>query len=162
MLMSGSRSYSTSDASEKPERDEAVLSLKTVQKMLPLVQRIVTDILAQQHALLRLQPEEEHLDRKKRLLDWPQRQRRYQIKEELAGADLALQAALAELHELGVALLDEGAGLIGFPTLVNNRRAYFSWRPGETSLQNWQFTNEDVQRPIPPSWFKELSMSNKS
>ena len=38
--MSGPRSHSTSDASEKPERSDTILSLKTVQKMLPLVERI--------------------------------------------------------------------------------------------------------------------------
>jgi hypothetical protein len=46
--------------------------------------------------------------------------------------------------------------LIGFPTLVNNRRAYFCWHPGETALQYWQFADEETQRPIPASWFKDL------
>ena len=160
--MSGPRSYSTSDASEKPERSDAILSLKTVQKMLPLVQRIAKDILTHHRLIIELRPEEDSLDRQKRTLDWPQRQRRYQIKEELARSDRALQDAVAELHELGLSLLDESLGLIGFPTVVNNRRAFFSWHPGEKSLQNWQFEGEEVQRPIPPSWFKDASLSTNS
>lgn len=157
--MSGSRSFSTSDASEQPERGEVVLSLKTVNKMLPLVQRIAGDVLASHRATLRLQPEEDRLDRQKRTLDWPSRQRRYQIKEELASAGRDLEAARAELYELGLVLLDDSIGQIGFPTLVNNRRAYFSWHPAETTVQNWQFADEDVQRPIPPSWLKELAVN---
>src|SRR5205823_1443002 len=98
------RSYPTSDASEIPERSEVVLSLTTVQKMLPLVKRISNDILMNQRVLNCLHPEEEQLDRQKRSLDWPQRKRRYQIKEELAVADLAMQEALAELRELGLVL----------------------------------------------------------
>lgn len=156
--MSGSRSYSASDASERPERNEIVLSLVTVQKMLPLVKRIATDILANRSASIRLQPEEARLDRQKRKLDWPQRQRRYQIKEEMAAAEQALHAAQMELGELGLVLLDEAEARIGFPTLVNNRRAYFSWRVEDESLQNWQFADEDTQRPIPASWLKEISV----
>jgi hypothetical protein len=160
--MSGSKSFPTSDASEKPERNEVVLSLKTVQKMLPLVQRIATDILAYHRVIICLQPEEERLDRQKRTLDWPQRQRRYQIKEELAIAGRDLQEAVAELHELGLVVLEESIARIGFPTLVNNRRAFFCWNPGDESLQSWQFADEDVQRPIPASWLKEIRSTTSS
>ena len=62
----------TPDASDKTERVEVNLNLKTVQRMLPLVQRIVDDILANRKSLLHLQPEEEALDRTKRVLAWPE------------------------------------------------------------------------------------------
>src|SRR4051812_8936936 len=114
--MNGSKGYRASDASEKPERGEVVLSLKTVQRMLPLVQRIVEDFLNHQKALVRLQPEEEMLDRKKRILDWPGRQRRYRLKDEIAGVEKCLAAAHEELDELGVVLLDTDQGRVGFPT----------------------------------------------
>jgi hypothetical protein len=156
--MSGSKGFRTPDASDKPERPETNLSLKTVQRMLPLVQRIVDDILVNQKAVERLQPEEESLDRNKRVLAWPERQRRYDIKEQLARADVNLQDALAELRDLGLVLLDD-AGRVGFPTVVNNRRAYFSWHPGEDGLHSWQFADEDVTRPIPLAWIKEISLS---
>jgi hypothetical protein len=155
--MSGSKSFRTPDASDKPERAETSLTLKTVQRMLPLVQRILDDILANQRVLDRLQPEAEALDRNKRVLRWPERRRRYAIKEELAQADSSLQDALTELRELGVVLLDTERGCVGFPTLVNNRRAYFSWNLGEDGLHSWRFADEDISRPIPPAWFKELS-----
>jgi hypothetical protein len=159
--MSGSKGFRTSDASDKPERGDAVLSLKTVQKMLPLVQRVVDDILANQKALARLHPEEESLDRQKRTLDWPRRQRRYQLKDELARVDDALHGALDELRELGIVLLDSDQGRVGFPTMVNNRRAFFSWHPGEDGLHSWQFADESAMRPIPLAWLKELSVSSK-
>ena len=41
--MNGSKGYQASDAGEKPDRGEVVFNLQTVQKMLPLVQRIVDD-----------------------------------------------------------------------------------------------------------------------
>lgn len=160
--MSGSKGFRTPDASDKPERGEINLNLRTVHRMLPLVQRIVGDILATRKTLARLQPEERALDREKRVLTWPQRQRRYQLKDELAQADLRMQGALSELRELGVIILDADQGRVGFPTTVNNRRAYFSWHPGEEGLHSWQFADEDMTRPIPVSWLKEISLSTKA
>ena len=158
--MSGSRSYPTSDASEKPEPGEIVLSLKTVQKMLPLVRHIATDIIASHLTIDRLQPEEERLDRQRRTLDWPARHRRYEIKEELAKSEKEREVALNELRELGLVLLHETQGRIGFPTMVNNRRAYFSWHVGEEKLQSWRFADEDIDRPIPATWLKELTLAD--
>ena len=159
--MSSSKGFRTPDASDKPERGEVNLSLKTVQRMLPLVQRIVDDILASKKAVLQLQPQEQSLDRQRRELTWPERQRRYQIKDEITQADSSLQDAISELRELGVVLLDSDQGRVGFPTLVNNRRAYFSWHPGEEGLHSWQFADEDLTRPIPTAWLKEISFSGQ-
>lgn len=159
--MSGSRRYPTSDASETPERGEVVLSLKTVAKMLPLVQQVATDIVNSRRTSERLHPEEERLDRQRHSLDWPARERRYLIKEEIGRADKELEIALAELRELGLILLDDLEGRVGFPTMVNNRRAYFSWRLGEEGLHHWRFADEEVDRPIPASWLKELTLTTK-
>jgi hypothetical protein len=157
--MSGSRSFPTSDASETPERGEVVLSLKTVNKMLPLVQQIANDIVTSRRTAARLHPEEGRLDRQRHSLDWPGRQRRYEVKEEIGRAEKDLEIALAELRDLGLVLLDDLEGRIGFPTMVNNRKAYFSWHLGEDGLHSWRFAEEDADRPIPASWLKELSLA---
>jgi hypothetical protein len=140
------------------------MNLITARRMLPLVQRIVHDILNDQQTLERLQPEQERLDRQRRELRWPERQRRYQLREEIGGVERRLQEALLELQGLAVALLDPQAGRIGFPTIVNDRRAYFSWRPGEESIRSWHFAEETACRPIPPSWLKvgDISLTGKS
>ncbi|MBM3996433.1 MAG: DUF2203 family protein [Planctomycetes bacterium] len=160
--MSESRSQPTYDASESSEGNEVVLSLKTVAKMLPLVQRIAQDIVTSHREIGRLNPEADQLDRERHSLTWPQRQRRYELKEELAKFEKSLEGARAELRELGLVVLVDFEGRIGFPTLVNNRRAYFSWHLGEDGLHHWRFADEDVDRDIPPSWLKELTVATKS
>jgi hypothetical protein len=152
--MNGSTENTAFGASESPEPRETVLTLGTARDMLPLVQHIVLDILHQQGVLARLQPEQEHLDRHRRQLAWPARQRRYQVREDVAVAERELYSALAELQALGVTLLDIETGRVGFPTLVNDRRAYFSWRPGEDGVRVWHFADDPVLRAIPPSWAK--------
>jgi hypothetical protein len=157
--MNGSKGYRASDASERPDRGEVVLNLNTVQRMLPLVRHIVEDFLASQENLSRLHPEEGRLDRQRRSLDWPARQRRYRLKEEIARIENMLAGAREELDDLGVVLLDAEVGRVGFPTMVNNRKAFFSWRPSEDGLHSWHFAEESQCRPIPPAWLKEISMS---
>jgi hypothetical protein len=150
--MSDPTENKASSASERPERGEVILTLTTSRRMLPLVRRIVADILAARREILRLQPERDRLDRLRQSLDWEGRSRRYQVREDLAEQELKLQDSLAELEVLGVSLLDEEAGRIGFPTLVNGRRAFFSWRPNEDSLRAWHFASDSILRPIPASW----------
>src|SRR5437016_210997 len=110
-------------ATGAPETPEVAYSLKTVQKMLPLVGRIVDDIKSRQHALQQLEPEQQRLDRQRRDLTWPERKRRYQLQEEVTRAERALAEVRDELAGLHVALLDDDQGRVGFPTMVNNRRA---------------------------------------
>ncbi len=159
--MNGSMGNMASGAPETPVSDN-ILSLKTVQRMLPLVQLIVDDVVNNQRTVDRLLPEQERLDRQKRDLAWPERQRRYDLLEQFNTASNKLQSAKDELHELGVAVLDSQLGRVGFPTMVNNRRAYFSWQPGEEGLHSWHFAEESVFRPIPAAWLKELSISGKN
>src|SRR5262249_2401077 len=122
-------------------------------RMLPLVQRVVEDILTDRKTLNRLQPEQERLDRHRRDLVWLERRRRYQIHEEVAAAERHLHAALEELGMLGVALLEPDTGRVGFPTRVNDGQASFSWPPGETTLGWWHFAEETAGRPIPSAWW---------
>jgi len=161
--MSGFPGNTASNASERPDRRETAMNLLTARRMLPLVQRIVEDILSDQKSLERLQPEQERLERHRRDLRWPERQRRYQIQEEITGLERRLQDAASELQGLALALLDARAGRIGFPTIVNDRRAYFSWRPGEDTIRSWHFAEETACRPIPASWLKvgDISLTGK-
>jgi hypothetical protein len=162
--MSGFSGNTASNASERPERPETAMNLITARRMLPLVQRIVQDILTDQQTLERLQPEQDRLDRQRRDLRWPERRRRYQLQEEIGGVERHLQDALLELQGLAVVLLDPQAGRVGFPTIVNDRRAYFSWRPGEETIRSWHFAEETAGRPIPLSWLKvgDISLTGKS
>jgi hypothetical protein len=150
--MNGSTEHRASDADAQLDPQQTILNLTVARRMLPLLRRIVTDILTQRRILAELGLEQETLDRQRHTLAWPQRQRRYQVHEEVAAARRHLEEALAELEVLGVALVDPAHGQLGLPTVVNGRLAYFSWRPTETTIQFWQFPGESIRRPVPASW----------
>lgn len=152
--MNGFTENRASGASERPGRNDLVLTWGASQAMLPLVGRIARDVVRYHRQLATLQPERGRLDRARHGLDWPGRARRYQVQEEIVALEKDLLAALAELEALGLSLLDGPNGLVGFPTLVNDRRAYFSWQLGEESLEFWNYAGDTIRRPVPASWTK--------
>jgi hypothetical protein len=146
-----------SNSAGKPRKKDVTLDLTTARKMLPLVQSIVADIVTSRRAINALSPEQERLDRQRRDLAWQERQRRYQVADEIAAAQKALATAVGELNGLGVALVDDEAGEVDFPTKVNGRSAAFSWLFGEEELRHWHYADEEFRRPIPTDWDKATS-----
>jgi hypothetical protein len=143
-----------SNSAGKPRKKEVTLDLTTARKMLPLVQSIVTDIVNFRRVLNQLAPEQEQLDRQRRELAWQERERRYQLTDEIAAAEKAWATAVSELTGLGVTLIDDEAGEVDFPTKVNGRQAAFSWLLGEEALRHWHYADEESRRPIPTDWDK--------
>lgn len=143
-----------SNSAGKPRKKEVTLDLTTARQMLPLVKSIVSDIVNSRRALNRLAPEQERLDRQRRDLAWQERQRRYQVTDEITAAEKAWAAAVGELNELGLTLVDDEVGEVDFPTKVNGRSAAFSWVAGEDGLRHWHYADEESRRPIPADWDK--------
>jgi hypothetical protein len=160
--MSGSTENQMSGAPERAGGPNVLFTWTVAQRMLPLVGRIVDDLLRRRQDLARMEAEKANLDRNRRTLAWPGRARRYQLQEELTETDKQQRAAVAELEGLGVTLIDPGLGQVGFPTTVNNRRAFFSWRPGDNGLAFWHFAEETARRPVPPTWTKGTELRRRT
>jgi hypothetical protein len=153
--MNGFTEHRASGAGQRPGSNDLVLTWETSFAMLALVRRVVADVLTYQERLDRLLPERDRLDRNRLKLAWAERARRYEIEEELTRLGNDLRSSRAELEGLGVTLLDAEAGLVGFPTIVNNRRAFFSWKSGEEGLSFWSFAGDLRRRPVPATWTKD-------
>jgi hypothetical protein len=150
-----------SNPSRPPNREVMVLDLPTVRKMLPLVRHIVADLLAVEQHLGGLLWEQGGLERNRRNLSWPERQRRYFLQDEVTRLEQQRRDAVAELEGLGVAVIDPAHGRVGFPTIVNTKPAFFSWQPGEEEVGFWHFAGDtERRRPIPVSWTKEAPLAS--
>jgi hypothetical protein len=150
-----------SNPSRSANRGGIVLDLPTVRKMLPLVRHVVADLLAVEQQMGTLLWEQEGLERNRRTLSWPERQRRYFLLDETTRLEQKRSDAVAELKVLGVQVIDAAHGRVGFPTIVNTKPAYFSWLPGEEDVSYWHFAGDtDRRRPIPASWAKEEPLAS--
>lgn len=149
-----------SNSAGKPRKKEVTLDLATARQMLPLVRSIVADVQTARRALDRLVPEQERLERHRRDLVWQERQRRYQVTDEIVAAEKSWTAAVTELNMLGVTLVDDEVGEVDFPTKVNGRTAAFSWLSHEESLGHWHYADEESRRPIPADWDKSGAVTS--
>jgi hypothetical protein len=109
-----------------------------------------------------LLPEKDRLDRHRRELVWTERSRRYALQEQIAEEERNAVQASSELDGLGLVLIDAELGQVGFPTMVNNRKAFFSWRPGEELISFWHFVDDTERRAIPTSWTKTTESRSRS
>src|SRR5262249_22500714 len=116
------------------------------------VSRAAQDPAGHQNGRAGLYPKRPQREMTRRTLDGPQRHRRYQVEDEIADAESEVRGLVGELEALGVALLDGSQGLVGFPTRVNDRPAYFSWMPGEDGLGYWNYAGDHNRRPVPHDW----------
>jgi hypothetical protein len=139
-------------SSAKSKRKEVNLDLSTARQMLPLVRSIVRDIIEKDAELLKLHPEQDSLDRHRHDLVWAERDRRYRLHEEISATEKALKAAVNELSDLGINLVDRDHGRVAFPTRINGRPAQFSWQVGEENVIFWSYEEEEIRRPIPSDW----------
>ena len=160
--MNNQKGNAAPNASGRPRSRTVSLTLSISRLMLPLVQRIVQDIVECTKKLTVLTPELSELDRNRRALGWTDRQRRYRIRESLEAEKDNLREARAELSTLGVGCVNEAAGLVIFPTEVDRRRAYFSWQLGEDNIRFWHFSGETARRRIPPHWATEEPSATKA
>jgi hypothetical protein len=150
--MSGMSNQTGSGEKSRSKKKHPV-DLNTARRMLPLVQRIITDIVQDTEDLDRYTFEQEGLDRNKVQLSWPERQRRYAVQSEVTRLQTRLDENRRELDSLGAVLVSRGKGSVGFPTLIHGKPAYFSWQLGEDGVNFWYFDGESTRRPIPPAGF---------
>jgi hypothetical protein len=146
-----------SQASKPAGRTEPLFELPTVVKMLPLVRQISADLTEGRTNLLKLRSEGDRLDRQRRDLSWPERQRRYAVHDAISEAERRVRSLVNELENLGVVVIDVTTAQLGFPTIVNNKLAFFSWLPGEDTVAHWHYDDDfSRRRPVPEAWYKPL------
>jgi hypothetical protein len=159
--MSGPSQRATGPTGQ-PKRKQNTIDLPTARQMLPLVQSIVKDLVDTRSKLTHLSGEQDVLDRERRSLTWESRQRRYSVADELNTASKAYTAALGELTQLGVSLVDDAAGSVEFPTRINGRPAAFSWQMGEDGVRYWRYAGEEQRRPIPTDWQQGTALRSRA
>jgi hypothetical protein len=134
-----------------------VLTWEESQAMVPLVSSIVRDLIGLATDLDRCEEELSSLPRLNEL-DWRGRSKAYALQEQIATISKDLRNAYLELEGLHLTLLNAESGMVGFPTLVNNRRAFFTFTLGEKSIASWCYSCDPTLRPVPKSWIRTVAM----
>jgi hypothetical protein len=126
-------------------------SVEEANKTLPLVRRIVEDVV-RQHRVWREKILELDLVASSARADEP-RDRAEQLELEAQTIAREIDGYQRELEELGILLKDRRLGLVDFPSEMGGRRVLLCWRLGEAEVQFWH--DEDAgyagRQPLQPT-----------
>jgi len=113
-------------------------------RSLPLVGRIVADVIAEHARLTRLQPRgAAQLQKNRGTLNGRSRR-------QAAAAVARLNDLLAELESIGCRLMDFGDGSVDFPARRNGAEIRLCWKPGEPRVLYWHepCAGSSARKPI--------------
>lgn len=135
----------------KQRLQSTIFDLPAARRTLPLLRRIVADVVGQQARLAHHELLLRRLGRG-RVNGWPERQTRFWLQDELGRQRALLRQTMAELTGLGAVLLDGALGIVGFPTIVNGSLAYLVYRMEDDDVRFWRYRDQAKLRPVPENW----------
>lgn len=131
--------------SVSPSRTIKRFSLAQANKSLPLVRRIVADIVTCHDQATQIQSQ---------LESQPSEQK--QLEKQLEGKLERLQSLVEELTEVGVELKDYQMGLVDFIGQHKGRDVYLCWKLGEEQVTHWHEINSGYSGRQPVSTLEEV------
>ncbi|HUU84111.1 MAG TPA: DUF2203 domain-containing protein [Phycisphaerae bacterium] len=131
-------------ASSTVGRKQKSFTLEEANRALPLVRRVVSDIVAQYKELLRLQPQREAL------LKSGRKAAAVAVKRQGTAIAERIDELIDELRGIGCDLKDHQAGLVDFPGRRNGREILLCWKPSEPNVMFWHEVHAGFsgRRPI--------------
>jgi len=136
--MAGPQSFMPPSVS--PSKTTKRFTVAQANRSLPLVRRIVTDIVTCHDQATQLQS---------RLESEPKEQK--VIEKQLEGRLERLQSLVEELSDVGVELKDYQMGLIDFVGKHKGRDVYLCWKLGEEKVTHWHEMNSGYSGRQPVS-----------
>ncbi len=108
-------------------------TVEEANRMLPLVRRVVTDIVAAHGERVDLIKEYGHLDHDLESM----RSRRVELDEQLQELTDRINAFIDELDRIGVVFKGFEEGLADFYAMMEDREVFLCWKLGESQIEYW-------------------------
>lgn len=129
----------------KPSRSKRRFSLEQANATLPLVSRIVADVVRVHKDFANQQEQLEHASAKTRA----------ELEKKLEATRERLMSLVEELHSVGAELKDAEIGLIDFIGRHQSRDIYLCWKLGESKIEFWHELDAGVKGRQPVSTLQE-------
>ena len=117
-----------------------ILSLEEANQMLPLLDKIVRDIMATWDEIIRKRTELECLEKNPdgvSVLDEAQG-----LKSDLNRLIDRINSYIREVEQLGCFVEEFKRGIVNFPSLYVGRKVFLCWKPGEPEVHHWHELDE--------------------
>ena len=123
-----------------------LFTVQQANRTLPLVRRIVADIVAQYHELEQLLRQRERLQPLRRAAEISA------VDTRAARGTQRLNALIEEVNSIGCELKDWQSGRVDFRSLHDGRDVCLCWKPGEESIRYWHELDagSSARQPLGP------------
>ncbi len=120
-----------------------ILSLEEANRMLPLLEKIVRDIMVTWDEIIRKRTELECLEKNPDQATASECLEEAQdLKGELNRLIDRINSYIREVEQLGCFVEEFKRGIINFPSLYVGRKVFLCWKPGETEVEHWHELDE--------------------
>ena len=115
-----------------PRREQKLFELEEARRTLPLVSRVVRDIVE-----VTAQMKEVYLEIREVAGSGSDRECLDELQERLQEIADGRSEFFEELAALGIEMKDPNKGLVDFPALLDGRVVYLCWKLGEETIEHW-------------------------
>ncbi|HET7456360.1 MAG TPA: DUF2203 domain-containing protein [Gemmatimonadaceae bacterium] len=124
-------------------------TVEQANRSLPLVRRIVEDVVSQYRRWQDRVRELETLNAVRTAAD--DIPRATELEAEIHALAVEIEGFRRELRDLGLEVKDYSRGLVDFPAVIGGREVFLCWRIGEPAVQFWHDKDAGFagRRPIP-------------
>jgi len=121
-----------SDSSVKGQRPRRIFSLKEANQTLPLVTRIIRDIVEGHRKISELDAQAH------RLAEAGNASQSEELRDQIHELLVSVDDFIEELHRIGCEFKDPIKGLVDFPARIGgDRLVYLCWKMGEPEIRYW-------------------------
>ncbi|MCI0650736.1 MAG: DUF2203 domain-containing protein [Planctomycetes bacterium] len=127
-----------------------ILSLEEANRMLPLLERIVRDIMKTWEQIIQKRTELEYLEKSPEAAAATNREDQVQeLKADLNRLIDRINGYIREVEELGCFVEEFKRGVINFPSLYIGRKVFLCWKPGDARVSYWHELDESYNERSP-------------
>jgi hypothetical protein len=120
-----------------------ILSLGETNRMLPLLQRIVGDIMEHWNLIIAKRAELESLEKaRERDSNAATQAQVHEVKQDLNAMIDKINQYIKEVESLGCFVEEFKRGIVNFPSLYHGRKVFLCWHPGEEKVGYWHELDE--------------------
>ena len=119
-----------------------ILALDETNRMLPLLRRIVHDIMEHWNMIIAKRAELESLEKEKGGDDDATQAQFHEVKQELNAMIDRINQYIKEVEVLGCFVEEFKRGIVNFPSLYHGRKVFLCWHPGEDRVSYWHELDE--------------------
>lgn len=124
------------------EMKSRILSLDEANRMIPLLDKIVRDLMSTWDSIIQKRTELEMLEKGPEARDGSRQEQVQELKGDLNRLIDRINGYIREVEELGCFVEEFKRGIVNFPSLYVGRKVFLCWKPGDEQIKYWHELDE--------------------